>query len=140
MWKTFGELKPNTLGDFLAGTFAPLAVIWFIVAYLLQKRELNFNTRTLSEQVSELKKHSGFIEQESKSMEKDVFIASTLVLLQGVVSNIEGISREVTTWDDDMYDRAWSRFSYGDHGYLARQLLSFIKKKQVNVVRHGELA
>ena len=36
-----GETKLNEVGDFLAGVFAPIALIWLVAAVLTQRQELN---------------------------------------------------------------------------------------------------
>lgn len=40
IYKFFCNLKLNEFGDFLAGTFAPLAVFWLVAAVLTQRQEL----------------------------------------------------------------------------------------------------
>lgn len=47
-------MKPNEMGDFLAGTFGPLAFFWLICGYLQQGVELKQNTEALRLQVTEL--------------------------------------------------------------------------------------
>lgn len=49
-------LPLNEIGDFLAGAFAPLAFIWFVIAYAQQGEELRQNTAALSAQYEEMKK------------------------------------------------------------------------------------
>ncbi|WP_313218005.1 hypothetical protein [Stenotrophomonas sp.] len=51
---SFAGLKPNELGDFLAGSLGPLAFFWLICGYLQQGIELKQNTRALELQVQEL--------------------------------------------------------------------------------------
>jgi hypothetical protein len=46
------SLDPNELGDFLAGSFAPLAFLWIVVGYLQQSAELRLQVRELSQQVA----------------------------------------------------------------------------------------
>jgi hypothetical protein len=50
-WDGIAALKPNEMGDFLAGVFAPLAFLWVIVAFLQQSSELRLQVRELSVQV-----------------------------------------------------------------------------------------
>ncbi len=45
------ELKPNTLGDFLAGTFAPLAFLWLVLGYFQQGKALQTQIEELRETV-----------------------------------------------------------------------------------------
>jgi hypothetical protein len=49
------EMKPNEWGDFLAGTFAPLAFLWLVFGYRQQGEELKQNTKAIKLQADELK-------------------------------------------------------------------------------------
>lgn len=51
----FSKLKPNEVGDYLAGVFAPLAFLWLVFGYYQQGRELKLNTEALRLQADELK-------------------------------------------------------------------------------------
>ena len=48
-------MRPNELGDFLAGASAPLAFLWLVVTVFQQHRELKLNTKALKLQAEELK-------------------------------------------------------------------------------------
>jgi hypothetical protein len=50
----FLKLELNALGDFLAGTFAPLALLWLVIGYFQQGEELRQNSRALLLQAEEL--------------------------------------------------------------------------------------
>lgn len=50
-----GWPSPNTVGDFLAGAFSPVAFLWLILGYRQQGEELAFNTNALRDQAQELK-------------------------------------------------------------------------------------
>lgn len=49
------NLGVNGLGDFFAGIFTPIAFYWLIRGYMLQKQELQQNTKALDLQAEELK-------------------------------------------------------------------------------------
>jgi hypothetical protein len=51
---TFFSLKPNEMGDLMAGVFAPVAFFWLILGYLQQGEELRLNTEALKTQADEL--------------------------------------------------------------------------------------
>ncbi len=52
----------NEMGDFLAGTAGTLALVWLIVGYFLQSKELNENTKALERQADETRKMFEFHE------------------------------------------------------------------------------
>lgn len=52
IWANFGFEKNdlNSLGDFLAGSFAPVAFFWLILGYVQQGKQLDQNTKALEQQ------------------------------------------------------------------------------------------
>ena len=55
-WGLAAEMNPNEWGDFLAGLTAPLALIWLVIGYFLQGKELRVNTEALRAQQEELRR------------------------------------------------------------------------------------
>lgn len=53
-WDVALQLSLNEWGDFLAGMMAPLAFLWLIVGYGLQRKELKANTDALLYQRDEM--------------------------------------------------------------------------------------
>lgn len=51
----FLALKPNELGDFLAGVFGPIAFLWLVLGFLQQGRELRISSEALQMQAKELR-------------------------------------------------------------------------------------
>lgn len=47
---TFLNKELNSLGDFLAGIFAPIAFFWLILGYMQQGKQLEQNTKALEQQ------------------------------------------------------------------------------------------
>ena len=45
----------NEWGDFLAGSFAPMALFWLVIGYFQHGEELRLNTRALETQQEELR-------------------------------------------------------------------------------------
>ncbi|MEL7024146.1 MAG: hypothetical protein AAGL69_10400 [Pseudomonadota bacterium] len=45
------SLEPNDLGDFLAGFFSPLALLWIVIGYFQQSHALQMQIAELNEQV-----------------------------------------------------------------------------------------
>lgn len=68
LWSLFGGrfdeivlMSPNNIGDFLAGVFGPIAILWLILGFFQQGIELRQNTRALELQAEEL---SNSVEQQ----------------------------------------------------------------------------
>lgn len=55
-WPAFATQPPESLGNFLEGAFAPLAFLWLVIGYFLQKKELEQNTEALRAQATEIHK------------------------------------------------------------------------------------
>lgn len=53
-WKEIVELPLNSLGDFAAGAFGPMAILWLVLGYFQQGDELKQNTDALRLQAEEL--------------------------------------------------------------------------------------
>lgn len=53
-WPAEG-MKPNEIGDYIAGFVSPLAFLWLVLGYRQQGEELALNTEALRLQVEELK-------------------------------------------------------------------------------------
>ncbi|CAB5512029.1 hypothetical protein LMG26857_01318 [Achromobacter anxifer] len=62
-WDKFSEMKPNEVGDFLAGVVGPLALLWLILGYFQQGEELRNSANALNLQAQELRNS---VEQQSK--------------------------------------------------------------------------
>lgn len=55
-WLNLGNVPIDTLGSFLEGSFAPLAFLWFVLAYFSQQKELAQNTEALKLQSLEMQR------------------------------------------------------------------------------------
>jgi hypothetical protein len=53
-WDALTRLPLNELGDFLAGAFGPLAILWLVLGYFQQGVELRINSAALKLQADEL--------------------------------------------------------------------------------------
>lgn len=76
-WSEAISLSLNEWGDFLAGMTAPIAFIWLIVGYFLQRKELNQNTAALKEQSEELKLHAKYLKATANAAQEQARIASS---------------------------------------------------------------
>jgi hypothetical protein len=55
MWDVLIAMKPNEFGDFLAGIFGPLVLLWVVMGFLQQGAELKYSREALLLQAKELK-------------------------------------------------------------------------------------
>ena len=55
-WGDIFNLPIEKLGSFLEGSFAPLAFLWFVLAYYSQQQELSQNTEAIKMQFIEIRK------------------------------------------------------------------------------------
>jgi hypothetical protein len=55
-WGEFVRLTVERMGSFLEGAFAPLAFLWLVIGYFLQKKELSQNTDAMKMQFVEIQK------------------------------------------------------------------------------------
>jgi hypothetical protein len=55
-WNNFISLQVERMGSFLEGAFAPLAFLWLVIGYFLQKKELSQNTDAMKMQFVEIQK------------------------------------------------------------------------------------
>jgi hypothetical protein len=53
-WDLFYMLAPNEWGDFLAGTVGPVALLWVVLSFMLQSKELQNSVHALNLQTKEL--------------------------------------------------------------------------------------
>ena len=55
-WSNFSHLPAAEMGSFLEGAFAPLAFLWLVIGYFLQRKELEQNTQALRAQSEEIQR------------------------------------------------------------------------------------
>lgn len=55
-WNVFVTLQVERMGSFLEGAFAPLAFLWLVIGYFLQKKELRQNTEAMKMQFVEIQR------------------------------------------------------------------------------------
>ncbi|EOV6284670.1 hypothetical protein ACOQ0N_004605 [Vibrio parahaemolyticus] len=76
-WSDATVMSLNEWGDFLAGVTAPIAFLWLIIGYMLQRKELNLNTSALTasrdeieRQANELIKQTEYLGIQAKAAEE----------------------------------------------------------------------
>lgn len=54
-WPKLLTMDLNAVGDFLAGAFGPIAIVWLVLGFIQQGEELRLNTEALKLQADELR-------------------------------------------------------------------------------------
>ena len=67
-----GNLAPNELGDFLAGVFTPLAFLWLVIGYFMQRTELGLQREELKHQREELALTRGQLGKQTELLQEQV--------------------------------------------------------------------
>ena len=75
-WELAIKLSLNEWGDFLAGVTAPLAFLWLIVGYGLQRKELKANTEALLFQRDEMANQAKELAEQTEHMATSAKAAS----------------------------------------------------------------
>jgi len=83
-WNDAQSMALNEWGDFLAGVTAPIAFLWLIVGYFLQRKELSSNTQALKEQGQELKEHAKFLKRSAEAAESQASSTATAELREAL--------------------------------------------------------
>lgn len=65
-------LGANELGDFLAGTFSPLAFLFLILGYLQNNKNLGQNTEAISQQAIALQQQSESLKQQALALDTQI--------------------------------------------------------------------
>ncbi|TQQ01749.1 hypothetical protein FLL71_20240 [Vibrio cholerae] len=76
-WESASSMGLNEWGDFLAGATAPIAFLWLIIGYVLQRHELALNTEALKLQHIELERQAKELAKQSEFQEIQARLAES---------------------------------------------------------------
>ena len=71
-WPLFATLQVERMGSFLEGAFAPLAFLWLVIGYFLQKKELRQNTEAMKMQFVEIQRSAEQATVQAEATEADI--------------------------------------------------------------------
>ncbi|MCR9299283.1 hypothetical protein NB466_10445 [Vibrio fluvialis] len=74
-WDQALEMSLNECGDFLAGATAPIAFLWLIIGYMLQRKELNLNTEALLMSKNEIARQANEMEAQTELLQTQARLA-----------------------------------------------------------------
>lgn len=80
-WSSAKLLSFNEWGDFLAGLTAPLALLWLVIGYFQQGKELHLNTEALLAQQEQLKRQVQETAVLAENSERQAIAAERMALL-----------------------------------------------------------
>lgn len=69
LYNGYSPMPLNEIGDFLAGSFSPLAFFWLAYGYFMQNSELKLNRKSLEKQIEEFKES---VETQKKALEFNI--------------------------------------------------------------------
>ncbi|MFD1986528.1 hypothetical protein ACFSOZ_29240 [Mesorhizobium newzealandense] len=89
-------MQANTIGDFLAGAFAPLAFLWLVITVLVQSEELAAQREELELTRSEMTANRGVAEATRIAIEQQAETARASAEFVGRQTDIMGFQRDTT--------------------------------------------
>ena len=135
-WQKLPFIGADDLGSFLEGAFAPLAFLWLVIGYFLQKKELEQNTRALQAQAEEITRTAEqAVIQSEKMAASEVHarqgtflqIANNVRVQLGAITGFLFLSSQSTAADGavtpDEMSRLFSLQSAQDPDIFSRRLL-----------------
>jgi hypothetical protein len=85
-WANIGNAPIEIMGNFLEGAFAPLAFLWLVIGYFLQKKELMQNTDAIKMQYIEIQKSATQAEIQAEAIKASELHARRQSFLQAAES------------------------------------------------------
>lgn len=135
-WTNVEMVPMDTMGQFLEGSFAPLAFLWFVLAFFSQQQELAQNTAALKMQYVEVQKsaeqaviQSDAIRASELHARKESFlrIAESVKEQLGVIMGFLYLSSQAATnrgvVTDERIGELWSQMSQNDPEVFSRAFL-----------------
>jgi hypothetical protein len=133
----FVDEGPPSVGGFLEGAFAPLAFLWLVIGFFLQRKELENSRRAIQLQHRELRRTAEQAERQAESIaanelhaRRDTFLrVAELVNEQlGAILGLLFMSSQGPAGDGPVsaeeINDCWGRLGSGDRQIFGRMLLS----------------
>ncbi|MFT4631636.1 MAG: hypothetical protein ACI8PP_001676 [Candidatus Pseudothioglobus sp.] len=135
-WSNIASSPIATVGNFLEGAFAPLAFLWLVIGYFLQKKELAQNTAAIKLQYVEIQKSAtqAVIQAEAISAselharrESFLRIAESVKQQLGAIMGFLFISSQGASGSgavsSEKISELWSKMSQNDPEVFSRSML-----------------
>lgn len=133
-WSRIDQVPMDAMGQFLEGAFAPLAFLWFVLAFFSQQQELAQNTAALKMQYIEVQKsaeqaviQSEAIRASEQHARRESFlrVAESVKEQLGVIMGFLYLSSQAVASEigDTRIAELWSKMSQNDPEVFSRALL-----------------
>lgn len=135
-WANIQNSRIDIMGNFLEGAFAPLAFLWLVIGYFLQKKELAQNTAAIKMQYVEIQKSATQATIQAEAIRaselharKESFlrIAESVKQQLGVIMGFLFISSQGAAGQgvvaSDKLAALWTKMSNNDPEVFARSML-----------------
>jgi hypothetical protein len=152
-WSNFAFMAADHLGAFFEGAFAPLAFLWLVIGYFLQKKELEQNTLALRAQAEEIQRQAEQAVIQSEKLTATEFHTRQEVFLQiarnvrdqlGTISGLLFLSSQGTAAGDgtvtpEEMSRLFAQRAAQDAELFSRMLLECHVRLSGNPTQQYEL-
>lgn len=132
----FVEEGPPSVGGFLEGAFAPLAFLWLVIGFFLQREELQRQGHAIDLQYQEMRRTAEHAETQARAIaaneqhaRQEAFLR-TLKLIQqqlGVRAGLLFVCSQIVvaggTVEPEEAQAMWTALGAGDEGVFARGLM-----------------
>ncbi len=139
-WLEFTRLSVERMGSFLEGAFAPLAFLWLVIGYFLQKKELRQNTDAMKMQFIEIQKSAEQAVAQTEAIartelhqrrESFLKVAEVVRAQLGHIVGMLYLSSQMaeaneTGIDESKLGDLWGRMSSEDPEIFSREMLRLI--------------
>lgn len=135
-WSNISTSPIAVVGNFLEGAFAPLAFLWLVIGYFLQKKELVQNTLAIKQQYVEIQKSATQAAIQAEAIrasevharrESFLRVADSVKNQLGAIMGFLFISSQGTTGagtaTSEHISELWSKMSQNDPEVFSRSML-----------------
>jgi len=136
-FRHFVEEGPPSVGGFLEGAFAPLAFLWLVIGFFLQREELQRSSRAIDLQYQEMRRAAQHAEVQARAIagtelhaRQEAFLRLTELIHQQLEASLGLLfmSSQVLaaggTVSDDEAASMWTRLGNGDSFVFARGMMA----------------
>ncbi|RIL06893.1 MAG: hypothetical protein DCC71_04950 [Proteobacteria bacterium] len=136
-FERFVEEGPPSVGGFLEGAFAPLAFLWLVIGFFLQREELQRQSRAIDLQYQELRRTAEHAEVQARAIaaneqhaRQEAFLRVLRLIQQqlGVRAGLLFVCSQIVpaggTVEPEEAQAMWTALGAGDEGVFARALMA----------------